>query len=236
MVRLKRNDNASWSARKRLPDHVREEYAALYGPRLEAKFHAAMGTLPHEVKRQFGEWLAEVEGRIGAIRARRNGEGIALTRQQARALAGEWYHWFIARHPTSDLRKWEALRDQVHEALREAVGEAESDWSNAYCGRTKQPVRILDNDLGLIPNFLAISVGEYEGCFGVILYQPIELLEDVPRGTKVPITLHVTMLPDGTSMDGEGGPSGMLQRASPMEAGPSQDVASLHCSGDTPSR
>ncbi len=130
MVGLKRNANGSWGARKRLPDDVREEYAALYGPRLEAKFHAAAGKDPHDLKRQFGDWLAEVEGRIGAIRARRKGEGIALTRQQARALAGEWYHWFTARHPTSDLRKWEALREQVHEALREAVGEAEWERSD----------------------------------------------------------------------------------------------------------
>ena len=26
------------------------------------------------------------------------GEGAPLTRQQARALAGEWYDWFVARH------------------------------------------------------------------------------------------------------------------------------------------
>jgi integrase len=130
MVGLKRNDNGSWSARKRLPDDVREEFAALYGPRLEAKFYAAAGTKPALVKQLFNEWLAETEARISAIRAKRSGEGIALTRQQARALAGEWYHWFIARHPTSDAAKWEAIRDQVHEALREAVGEAEWERSD----------------------------------------------------------------------------------------------------------
>ena len=45
-----------------------------------------------------------------------------LTRQQARALAGEWYDWFLARHSSSD-RDWEQARDQVQDAMREAVGE-----------------------------------------------------------------------------------------------------------------
>ncbi len=129
MVGLKRNSNGSWSARKRLPDDVRDEYAALHGPRLEAKFSAAVGMKPHDAKREFGDWLAEVEGRIAAIRAKRNGEGVALTQRQARALAGEWYEWFVARHPTGDLPKWGALRDQVHEALREGAGEDEWERS-----------------------------------------------------------------------------------------------------------
>jgi hypothetical protein len=85
MVGLKKSSNGSWSARKRLPDDVRDEYAALYGPRLKAKFYAALDTKAHDVKRDFGEWLAEVEGRIGAIRAQRNGEDTTLTQRQARA-------------------------------------------------------------------------------------------------------------------------------------------------------
>jgi hypothetical protein len=73
---------------------------------------------------------AEVTARIEAIRAERKGEGISLTRQQSRALAGEWYHWFIARHPTTDLEQWDAVRERVHEALREAVGAAEWERSD----------------------------------------------------------------------------------------------------------
>ena len=131
MVGLKRNSNGSWSARKRLPDDVREEYAALYGPRLEAKFYAPAGTKPAQAKQLFGEWLAETEGRISAIRASRNGAGMALTPRQARALAGEWYEWFIARHPASELSKWEDLRDRVHDALKEAVGDDAWERSNS---------------------------------------------------------------------------------------------------------
>ena len=53
-----------------------------------------------------------------------------LTPRQARALAGEWYDWFLARHPISDLQKWENLRDHVNEALREAVGDGHWEQNN----------------------------------------------------------------------------------------------------------
>ena len=127
MVRLTLAPSGAYRARKRLLRDVGEEYARLYGPSLEAKFSAPASTKPHRAKQLFGEWLAEVEGRIAAIRAQRKGEGISLTPRQARALAGEWYEWFIARHPISDLQKWEDLRDQVHDALREAVGDDQAD-------------------------------------------------------------------------------------------------------------
>jgi hypothetical protein len=78
----------------------------------------------------FRDWETEVAGRIAAIRAERTGEGVALTPQQARALAGEWYEWFIARHPVNDQRKWEALRDRVREALREATGDDQWERSD----------------------------------------------------------------------------------------------------------
>jgi integrase len=162
MVGLKRNGNGSWSARKRIPDDVRDEYAALHGPRLEAKFFAPVGTTAPMAKQQFSEWLAETEAHITAIRAKRNGEGIALTERQARALAGEWYEWFVARHPTSNLKKWEALRDEVHEAMREAVGDAEWErnepddlWrDDEELRRTVRPVLA---DVGETAQFLAMK-------------------------------------------------------------------------------
>jgi integrase len=162
MVGLKRNDNGSWSARKRIPDDVRDEYAALHGPRLEAKFFAPIGTTAPIAKQQFSEWLAETEGNIRAIRAKRNGEGVALTERQARALAGEWYDWFVARHPTSNLKKWEALCDEVYEAMREAVGDAEWErnepddlWrEDEELRRTVRPVLA---DVGETAQFLAMK-------------------------------------------------------------------------------
>ncbi len=130
MVRLRQERNGKYITRKRLPNDVREEYGRLYKAHHEAKFSAPASDGLHVAKQKFREWDAEVTARIEAIRAERKGEGISLTRQQARALAGEWYHWFIARHPTTDLEKWDAIREQVHDALREAVGDAEWEHSD----------------------------------------------------------------------------------------------------------
>jgi len=129
MVKLRQDNTGKYIARKRLPDDVREEYGRRYKAHHEAKFSAPASDGPHVAKQKFREWDAEVTARIEAIRAERKGEGITLTRQQSRALAGEWYHWFIARHPTTDLEQWDAVRERVHEALREAVGAAEWERS-----------------------------------------------------------------------------------------------------------
>ena len=47
----------------------------------------------HAARQFFRDWETEVAGRIAAIRAERTGEGVTLTPQQARALAGESYAW-----------------------------------------------------------------------------------------------------------------------------------------------
>lgn len=85
MVRLTLAPSGAYRARKRLPRDVGEEYARLYGPSHEAKFTVPASTKPHLAKQLFSEWLAEVEGRIAAIQAQRNGEGMSLTPRQARA-------------------------------------------------------------------------------------------------------------------------------------------------------
>ena len=58
-------------------------------------------------------------------RAQQKGEGISLTRQGARGLAGDWYDWFIARHPFNgdDQEKWKHLRDDINEAIHEEIGD-----------------------------------------------------------------------------------------------------------------
>ena len=85
MASLTQDSKGNYKSRKRLPDDVREEYGRLYRQRFEAKFFAPASTKPHEAKRLFGEWLSEVEGRIANIRAQQKGEGVSLTREQARA-------------------------------------------------------------------------------------------------------------------------------------------------------
>ena len=84
----------------------------------------------------------------------------ALTVRQARALAGEWYEWFVARHPLSDLRTWEDLRDKVHEALQEAVGDDKwqrNNPDNLWCEDEdlRATVRPVLADVGETAQFLA---------------------------------------------------------------------------------
>ena len=122
MASLTQNSNGRYTARKRLPDDVRDEYGRLHGVRHEAKFTAPAGTKRHEAERLFHEWQAEVNTRIAAIRAQRTGEGIPLSHQQARAVAGQWYDWFTARHSSAN-GDWEQALNQVQDAMQRAVGE-----------------------------------------------------------------------------------------------------------------
>lgn len=99
MVTLRQDSRGNYIAHRRLPNDVRDEYGHRHGPHVEAKFFALAGTGLQAAKQLFREWETEVEGRIGAIRAERNGEGIALTPRQARASGRE----NCAVSPTSDL-------------------------------------------------------------------------------------------------------------------------------------
>ena len=162
MAGLKQDSKGNYRARKRLPDDVREEYGRLYGARYEAKFFAPKTLTRQDATRRYGEWLADVEGRIAAIRAQRKGEGIVLTAQQTRALAGEWYDWFIARYPVTNQQKWEDLRDQVQDALHEATGDDEWEQNNpddlwSDDEQLRKTVRPLLADLGETAQFLGMK-------------------------------------------------------------------------------
>jgi hypothetical protein len=83
-----------------------------------------------------------------------------ITPRQARALAGEWYEWFIARHPVSDEDIWEGLRDQVHAALREAAGEELWERSDPDAlwredAELRRAIRPILADVGETAQFLA---------------------------------------------------------------------------------
>jgi integrase len=115
MVALKRRKTGGYVARKVIPTDVREEYAALYGMGWEEKLSIPASTPPHEAKAQHGEWLAEIETRIAALRAAKTGARQPLTRRNAHALAGEWYRWFLGQHE-GDLRTpshWRRLSDTL---------------------------------------------------------------------------------------------------------------------------
>ena len=71
----------------------------------------------------YGSWNGRVRlgPRIEAIRARQRGEGQDLTPKDARALAGEWYQWFLARNQgrPGGAERWditfEMLADEILE-------------------------------------------------------------------------------------------------------------------------
>ena len=69
----------------------------------------------HEAKARLGEWEAEVEMRIATLRAQRNGEGQPLTKQNAIALAGRWYSWFVRQYESDPgpPKRWREMSDHL---------------------------------------------------------------------------------------------------------------------------
>ena len=119
---------------------VVSDFQRVYGVSWEEKLSISASTPAHEAKAKAGEWLAEIETRIGALRAAKNGERQSLTRLNAHALAGEWYRWFIARHeadrrPPSYWRKlgdtlvWDVLHPHApDEFLQDPKADPEWEW------------------------------------------------------------------------------------------------------------
>src|SRR4051794_37756959 len=107
--------------RKVIPAAVRDEYARLYGQRTEERFNS--GAVPILLARaKHREWSSEIETRIANIRAARKGQGRGLTPKEARALAGEWYTWYVAREANRlPADAWEDYRGRMLEELQAAA-------------------------------------------------------------------------------------------------------------------
>src|SRR3954464_15272013 len=115
MAGLTRTARGAYVARKVIPKDVRAEYATRYGNAWEEKFRLTADASPHEARARYGEWLADIETRIGRLRAAKKHGAEPLTRQQAYTLAGRWYAWFIAKHE-KDLRTpshWRSLMETL---------------------------------------------------------------------------------------------------------------------------
>jgi hypothetical protein len=121
-TKLTSTKSGGWYARKRIPEDVQDAYAKLYGVQWEERLTlAAMAST--NARARLRDWLNEIEARIANIRAEGKGEGQALTPKQARALSGEWYHWYLERQrarPRS-AEHWEFFRDQINEALTDVI-------------------------------------------------------------------------------------------------------------------
>jgi hypothetical protein len=123
MTTLRRLKSGAFTARKSIPKDVRDEYRKLFGGGWEERFYADAGTSLSEAKRALNDWLAEIEGRIKAIRDAAAGNGRSLTRREALALAGEWYLWFVAKYEDDpgDPVGWEELLSDMQCALLECA-------------------------------------------------------------------------------------------------------------------
>ena len=127
-TKLSPTHGGGFSARKRIPLDVRSEYAKLYGRSSEEWFNS--GPVTALIARaKCRDWLTEIEGRIATIRAERNGQGRPLTPMQARALAGEWYHWFTTKHggQKASAVHWETLGGLLTADLSAAADNAVGD-------------------------------------------------------------------------------------------------------------
>jgi integrase len=123
MAKLKRLKSGAFSARKIIPQNVRAEYCARFRGGWEERFYVKAGTPLGDAKRALSEWLAEIERRISAIRDETAGKGRSLTSREARALAGEWYHWFVRLYEDDpgDPVGWEELLGDMQLALLECA-------------------------------------------------------------------------------------------------------------------
>jgi hypothetical protein len=124
MASLNRTKSGAYSARKGIPKDVQDEYARLYGTRWEAKLSLPPELKHQEAKARAAGWIAEIESRIAAIRAKQRGERQALTQRQATALAGEWYKWFVGQreeNPGALIRSYALFLDNLTDEYIEAV-------------------------------------------------------------------------------------------------------------------
>lgn len=152
MTSLTRAPNGDWFARKVIPAAVREAYRAAHGVSAEVRFRRP-GSMPMAgAKQEFRDWDAEVTGRIERLRAMAGGTGLALTRREAHALAGEWYLWFIARHEDEpgSAEGWDLLVEALESAYMRYGDEVPDDHPSV-----RRHVRAQLSGFACIPTFLA---------------------------------------------------------------------------------
>jgi hypothetical protein len=121
-TKLSSSKSGGWFARKRIPEDVQDAYEKLYGVRWEERL-TLEPMASAKAKARVRDWLNEIEARIANIRAERKGDGQTLTTMQARALSGEWYHWYVERHQAhpQSAEHWEFFREQINETLTDAI-------------------------------------------------------------------------------------------------------------------
>jgi hypothetical protein len=140
---------------------VRDDYRALYGKRWEELFHAPASLPLSKAKVLHSEWEAQIDSRIAALRAKQRGEGRDLTPKEARALAGEWYKWYVGRHEENpgEANRWAKLREVLWLLLEDAAGDPETYEIDTEAPEVREEIHPVLADEAKTAQFLA-SKGE----------------------------------------------------------------------------
>jgi integrase len=129
-TKLTPTPDGSWKGRKRIPEDVRDAFNG----RWEVFFRC--GPMPETLARaRYRAWLSEIETQIANVRAAKHGGGQMLTAMQARALSGDWYHWFTARH-LPNAKAWGA---DFWEHRAEELGDNVRDAMDAFWKSSGKP-------------------------------------------------------------------------------------------------
>ena len=141
---------------------MREEYAR-HNSSLRGQVLFSRASLGKQVaQNRFHQWAIEVEQRIDAIRKTQRGEGIDLDREQAAALAGQWYLWFVAKYEKENVDPeayeqalWDVIDDMLAFAPEEVREQPLRDMRWARDPDVRQGVRAVVADRGHTALFLA---------------------------------------------------------------------------------
>jgi integrase len=155
-IQLKPAPRGGYVARKSIPRDVAADYGRLFGKgpaQWEAWFNSGPVSLL-QARARHRDWSSLIEARIANIRAERSGEGQIFTPQEARALAGEWYAWFVAQMAQNKWSKdvWRDYRNRLWEGL---YSLAEAGPGDPFDNSDMHHVRPVIADEGKTAQFLA---------------------------------------------------------------------------------
>jgi len=158
MPALTRAKNGDWFARKVIPGDVRDAYQRAYGIRQEERFRLTTDKTAGEAKAAFADWMADIEGRIGALRSAATGTPVTLSHRQLHELVGRWYDWFILQHADDNMPV--AVWDHHHERYEDAAMATRSLDHQEEDDKSRSPrhaakVRAIVLELSRLPTFLA---------------------------------------------------------------------------------
>ncbi|MET3660698.1 hypothetical protein [Aquamicrobium ahrensii] len=158
MTGLRRAKNGDWFSRKAIPDDVRDAYQSAYGIRREERFRLSTDKSPGEAKAAFAEWLADIEGRIGALRAAATGRALELSHRQLHDIAGRWYDWFVVQYADDQepVEAWDFRYERYQDAVEASGGDYPyDDEEQGRSPRHAAKVKAVVLELSRLQTFLA---------------------------------------------------------------------------------